>query len=370
MKATPETNHLVGLDGCRAIACIGVFIVNYLNKTSFEPSGNYFDIAVISGRFGIVTLIVLSGFGLSLPFWRSLILNEEWPSTLKFLFRRFLRIIPLYYICLIALIVHNEIWLEAGGWTDILLHFSFLYNYSNESFYSINPVFWVLAYFIHFYIVLPILFLVGKNGTKSACIVFLAAIIISYAVHYYLYTAAEASGSVVLNLIQTKSFLAYLPIFLVGSLCGGLYIQYERKGTTNKSDLFWGSSFWIIMTALVVLLGTPLAEYGQLPYAVYYFPLVPVLISLLILSAASGGAASLLASPPVRMLALLSYGIFIFHYPVINLCLRLLPKMSIDPMEYIYLTGIFAFTVTFVIASIANILVEKPIKALSKKLFV
>lgn len=369
-KLTHTTNYVVGIDGCRALACIGVFIVNYLNKVSFDSGGNYFDIGVISGRFGIVTLIVLSGFGLSIPFWRSLIFKEPWPSTLKFLVRRFFRIAPLYYICLTALIIHNQIWQEVGGWKDILLHFSFLHNYSNGSYYSINSVFWVLPFFIHFYIILPALFWFGKGGAKTACIVFSAVIVFAYCVHYYISSLAEASGIDIQNRVMMKSFLAYLPHFLIGTLCGCLYLQRQKSGAFEKLSRLGRASFWILIVVFIVALGTPLAQYGELPYSVYHFPVTPILIALLILSAAAGSASTLLESLPVKTLALLSYGIFIFHYPVINLSLRYLPKISIDPLEHIYLTGVFAFAITSLIAAIAYIFIEKPVNSMTRKLFI
>jgi peptidoglycan/LPS O-acetylase OafA/YrhL len=367
---TYNKNYIPGINGCRALACIGVFVVNYLNKVSFNSSWENFDIAVISGRFGIVTLIVLSGFGLSIPFWRSLMINKPLPLTWKFLARRFFRIAPLYYICLTVLIFHNELWKENGGWEDILLHFSFLYNYSSDSFYSINPVFWVLAYFMHFYLLLPILFLIGKKGVKTSCIVFFLVIIASYFVHSYLCSIADPFDTYIQNLVYTKSFFAYLPHFLIGTLLACFYLRHDGSGGFDKPKPKGRGSFWIIMAVLILVLGTPLALYGELPFAVYHFPVTPILIGLLILSAANGSGVVLLESPPMKTLAVLSYGIFVFHYPVINFTLRILPKFSIEPLDHIYLTGITAFLSTVIIAALTYAIVEKPINRMSKRLFI
>lgn len=362
-------NHIIGIDGCRALACLGVFIVNYLNKMSFDSSGYFLDFGKISGRFGIVTLIVLSGFGLSIPFWRALASKHRFPSTIHFWVRRFLRIAPLYYICLIALILHNEVWRESQGWLDIWLHFTFLYNYSNEFYYSLNPVFWVLAFFMHFYLVLPILFLLGKGGTKNALGVFISVMLLSYLAHHYLSSLAHAGATGTKIPVLTKSFFAYLPHFLMGTLAGWLYLVCDRKGILASSRYFRWTAFWFLLVLIVGVLGARIAGYMELPYAVYHFPVTPVLVALLIISAAMGSASTFLESMPVRYFALLSYGIFVFHYPVINLSLRLLPRLNVDPHQHLFLTAVFALLVTTGIAALTYVCVEKPVRAMSRKYF-
>jgi len=366
-KSPPSENHIIGIDGCRALACLGVFTVNYLNKVDFDSSGYFLDFGVISGRFGIVTLIVLSGFGLGIPFWRALAQEQRWPSTKNFWIRRFLRIAPLYYVCLIALIVHNEVWKESQGWTDILLHFSFLYNYSNEFYYSLNPVFWVLAFFMHFYLILPILFWFGKGGTKNALAVIISVMLLSYLAHSYLSSLADAGASGIQNLVLTKSFFAYLPHFLTGTLAGWLYLVCDKNGRFVGSRFFRWLAFWLLMALIVGGLGTRIAEHMELPYAVYHFPMTPILVALLLISAAMGSASTFLESVPVKYFAILSYGIFIFHYPVINLSLRLLPKLDVNPHQHIFLSAIFALLVTTGIAALTYVCIEKPVRAISGK---
>jgi len=369
MNSPPSVIRIIGIDGCRALACLGVFIVNYLNKVDFNSSDYFLDFGEISGRFGIVTLIVLSGFGLSIPFWRALAQEQRWPSTTNFWIRRFLRIAPLYYVCLIALIVHNEVWKESQGWTDIFLHFSFLYNYSNQFYYSLNPVFWVLAFFMHFYLILPILFWLGKGGTKNAMAVIITVLLLSYLVHSYLSSQADIGASGTLNPVLTKSFFAYLPHFLTGTLAGWLFLVCDRKGLFADSRFFRWFAFWLIMVLIVGGLGTRIAELMELPYAVYHFPMTPILVALLIISAALGSASTFLESAPVRYFAILSYGVFIFHYPVINLSLRLLPKLDVNPHQHLFLTAVFALLVTSGIAAITYALVEKPARLISRKYF-
>ena len=365
----PSENYIIGIDGCRALACLGVFIVNYLNKAGFDSGQHFLDLGHISGRFGIVTLIVLSGFGLSIPFWRAIMREQRQPSTVNFWIRRFLRITPLYFVCLVALIVHNEVWKESQGWTDILLHFTFLYNYSNEFYYSLNPVFWVLAFFIHFYLVLPLLFRIGKGGTKNALSVFISVMLLSYLAHAYLSSLADANASGLHNPVARKSFFAYLPHFLTGTLAGWLYLVCDRNCRFKNSRFFSWLAFWLFMALIVAGLGTRIVEYAELPYAVYHFPVIPVLVALLITSAAMGSASTFLESTPVRYFAILSYGVFVFHYPVINLSLRLLPKLGINPDQHVLLTGIFVLLVTTCIAALTYVFIEKPVSAASRRYF-
>ena len=362
-------DRIVGIDGCRALACLGVFIVNYMNKVGFDSSQYFLDYREIAGRFGIVTLIVLSGFGLSIPFWRALLEGRRWPSTTHFWVRRFLRIAPLYYVCLVALIVHNEIWRKPDGWTDIILHFFFLYNYSSYFYYSMNPVFWVLAFFMHFYLLLPLLFWMGKGGTKNSLVVMVATILVSYLAHVYLSSLADVDASGAKDLALTKSFFAYLPHFLVGTLAGCLFLACERNSRLSQALFFRWFAFWLLLALLFAGLGTGMLRDLDLPYAVYYFPTTPVLVALILVSAAMGSASAFLESAPIRVLAALSYGIFVFHYPVINVSLRVLPKVGIKPDDNAVLIFFLALFVTACIAAIGYLVVEKPMRAISARFF-
>lgn len=352
MNSKNIKNYIVGIDGCRGLACLGVFIVNYLNKIDFDRSLYFLDYIEISGRFGIVTLIVLSGFGLSIPFWNLAIKKHNIPSIRKFWIRRFLKIIPLYYLCLFALILHNEIWDKTEGWTDIFLHIFFLNNYSNEFYYSINPVFWVLSFFMHFYLLIPILFWFGRRRVKNSLLVISAALIFSYALHIYVSSGVEFSNSGNNNYMLTKSFLAYLPHFLLGTLAGWVFLICREYSWFSGSKFFKWFAFWIFMALLGGGLGLHINELLEFPYAVYQFPATPFIVSLIITSAALGSASNILESKPIKLLALLSYGIFIFHYPIINLTLRFLPKLSLNPNEIPLVTGILALLLTISVSAV------------------
>ena len=155
----------------------------------------------------------------------------------------------------------------------------------------------------------------------------------------------------------------------MGALAGWLYLVCDKNGCFAGSRFFRWLAFWVLMALLVVGLGTRIAEYLELPYAVYHFPMTPALVALLLISAAMGSASAFLESIPVKYFALLSYGIFIFHYPVINLSLRLLPKVGLNPDQHVLLTAVFALFVTIGIATLAYLWVEKPVGALSRKYF-
>src|SRR5258708_17433605 len=104
LEISKPKNHLLALDGVRAIACLLVimFHVTLLthNRSLWEPSGNKQLVlaAVLNfGQSGVILFFLLSSFLLFLPFAKALLFDEKWPSISRFYMRRLFRIVPGYY---------------------------------------------------------------------------------------------------------------------------------------------------------------------------------------------------------------------------------------------------------------------------------
>lgn len=101
-------NNIAALDGVRAIAALLVVSVHVSEIAGIPWDANHNPLATafaFLGRTGVVLFFVLSGFLLFMPYARSLLFQEEWPSTRKFYLRRIFRIWPGYYFTLAMMVI-------------------------------------------------------------------------------------------------------------------------------------------------------------------------------------------------------------------------------------------------------------------------
>jgi peptidoglycan/LPS O-acetylase OafA/YrhL len=105
--------HIHGLDGLRAIAIILIFLVHAWGHSK-EPNlvipgstGGVIEIGPYlysGGRAGLEMIFIISGFLLSLSFWKRTLTKSEnvFPIRIKdFISHRFIRIYPVYFFAVI-----------------------------------------------------------------------------------------------------------------------------------------------------------------------------------------------------------------------------------------------------------------------------
>src|ERR1700694_5693993 len=104
-----KQNTIAVLDGVRAVAFLMVMVF-HINRMTGDSLWNRMANPLASsvstaGGTGVTLFFVLSGFLLFMPFAKSLLFNNPWPLGRVFYMRRFLRIIPGYYVCLFLIIL-------------------------------------------------------------------------------------------------------------------------------------------------------------------------------------------------------------------------------------------------------------------------
>ncbi|HEY4383748.1 MAG TPA: acyltransferase [Ktedonobacteraceae bacterium] len=154
----PKSNIAV-LDSVRAIAILIVVFYHldfHLHVNGLPWVGPYLDAAISTGSSGVTLFLVLSGFLLFLPYIRSLLFDNAWPSVKQFYLRRALRIMPAYYISLFLLIIlTNQKYLRPDHFKDLVLFLTFLMDSATSTYQRINTPFWTLAVEWQFYMILP-----------------------------------------------------------------------------------------------------------------------------------------------------------------------------------------------------------------------
>ena len=293
------------------------------------------------GGTGVELFFVLSGFLLFRPYASAMFANSAVPSTRNFYVRRALRILPAYWLALLILVAYNwqhflRVSHPEGTYPtyDVVLHLGLLHNWSNATAQSINAVFWSMAVESQFYVVLPVLglILVGAAGRGNGRVLWAAGALVLL--------AAPLLGALRILLARvTPEFtthmsaldlVGYLTFFGTGMLCSCWYVQWRERSRNGRQSSFdelvlrwtpWlaGLALLAVLTLRIRLWSTD-AEWVLSTDFLWmaYFPLLTLFYGALLLSALRVGspAAQVFKSRVMRFLGIISYSVYIWHWPL------------------------------------------------------
>lgn len=283
------------------------------------------------GHLGVVLFNILSGFVLSLPYLGSSKIPP--PRYIQFLQRRFLRILPNYWVTLIfwtlvLLVSSNSL---ASVIRPFLAHLLFLHSFFPEFFFSIVPAYWWLGLLAQFYLAFPILLRLFRRFGSLRCLVLTS--LLCWAGWLALYAAAsrEPQGALAgLNYMLYFNLPARLPEFAAGMWLASAGFGGPKRGETipnlsDRSTSFPGRS--LLMACLILGLSGFLVDRNQLPL---YHPYLSIWCFLLVAWVlGSPRAASVGRLPLVAGLARISYSIYLIHQPVLAYGALLMEKMGL-----------------------------------------
>ena len=362
-----------GLDGLRAIAFLLVF--------AFHTDYLQF------GWVGVSLFFVLSGFlitGILLDMKKTLATKDYF---FKFYGRRFLRIFPLYYFYLI-LMTALAIWLFSISYRPLYMQifldqvwYAIFYVYDfffgtiafNYSFFLDH--FWSLSVEEQFYIFWPLLILlVPEKSLKKLFLGFIALGLIFRIVFLFVYSAG------VFRFLGATAPLAIfpLPFSHMDAFAFGAYIS--RFAIPKAKEQFlpllvalpiigFGSQY--IATGeigTISSLGYPLL----LPKAyqfIWGYTLLNYFFAITIYSVVKHGLFNrFLEWPPLRYLGKISYGLYVYHFPVMWFAIRVRDFGVVDPFAKPVI-ALISFIATLLVASLSYKYLEKPLLNLKDRFF-
>jgi len=154
-------DRLGPLDGLRGLAILLVMWFHTWQISWLSPQGTVFGRNVnfeewpIDGFVGVDLFFFISGFCLFYPYARTLFDGKAMQSPGAFAYRRIIKIVPSYVLC-IAILVATRIAtfssLQAAAW-DIGRHLLFVHNLFHDTYGSIDGVMWSLGVEVQFYAV-------------------------------------------------------------------------------------------------------------------------------------------------------------------------------------------------------------------------
>jgi peptidoglycan/LPS O-acetylase OafA/YrhL len=344
--------RLPGIEGLRAIAAGSIVVYHCWRYSS--PSGSGLHLGPADRVFshlpvGVTLFFTLSGFLLYRPFAAALVRGQPGPSYAAYLRNRALRILPAYWVVLLlSAVVLQTTWIRPSAASDLqignlashptrlLLTTLFVQNYHPGTVLTgIGPA-WSLAVEVVFYLALPLLVLLGyalgrRASTRprrriAALIPALVILVIglsgkALATWGVPGAGAGAGWSGDWHSVLERSFLAQADLFTFGMMVAVLWVDAEDR--IIRAPAWWRRA----TTAALVVVGilTPLAlDRGWMNHYVYDTLMAlgcALLLALVVLPFGPGperpALLRLMEAPPLVVTGLISYGLFLWHEPLL-----------------------------------------------------
>ena len=365
-----KPNRLDQLDGLRAFAALGVLWIH-----TWTLFGNpnykiwYIDISKILaiGGNGVDFFFVISGFCMYYFYGAK---NVSLSFYKKYFIKRYLRIAPAFYLCLIfILFLKLNIIHDLAEWSaKLLANLFFVQNIIPNT--GISAHFWSIAVEIHFYIILPILiWCFKKYGFLKTFIIFL---ILSFVLGGLLLQFYPLNRSILHYQITIR-----LPQFLCGILAGYLVLNKDIFSMKQKKYLY--STISILFGVILMYFFRFFLTDGILKnYATYYgllkmigltfmtFGFMIILVNVIINP--SSLVAKILSSKFLSFLGRISYSFYLWHIIVIVNINSLMQPFNIQGMKGACICFFISIFILIPISYISYRFIEIPFQKFNKKI--
>ena len=394
-----KPRHFPCFDGLRAIAAISVLLLHTAWVSGFTLRSS---LGIYTSRLeiGVSVFFLISGFLLYRPFALSHLSERPSPNVRKFWQRRFLRIVPAYWLALTVLTFVFRITTVGPGWQGFLAHYFFLQIYIPTDVFNGITQAWSLCTEVSFYLFLPLYAAVVGLRRRSpqrqlvwelVGLAVLTAISFSFRwwfLHLPVLTvkngkfvaicAPNCATHAAWPALMPAWLPSYLDLFALGMLLAVASAWFAERDVEwawfhhrfmpwiswgCAAVCYWGVSH-VVNDRSILYFITPAAniERQALYGAFAFFLLLPAVFG----PQEESLIRRLLRSWPMASLGVISYGIYLWHLDLINLFLRWTgwqPRM--EPWG-ILAAVVFGLSVAFASASYFGL--ERPLLRLKGRI--
>lgn len=348
--------YMPQLDALRTLAVMAVITHHWLPHDSWINQ-------TPNGAIGVTLFFVLSGFLITqillLSRWQvasgQLTNGEAWRI---FLFRRTLRIFPLYFlfITLIYWLLPNESDISRKPAYYFLYAYNLLLHQTNNWADLLSP-FWTLAVEEQFYLVWPwVVLFTPTERLKPVIIACIGLGVLSRV--YYLSTPH----------IQNVLTHTCLDAFGLGALWAYLWQEEPHQLAAFRQRL--NATALVALVSFIWMLWLP----GDHPVRLVFQRLVLSILSLYLVAAASmgvgGTAGRLMENPVVLYLGKISYGLYVYHMVVSShlagYLIEQINRFYVLPPFSFGVHVAYSFALLVAIASLSWYIFEKPFNNLKR----
>jgi peptidoglycan/LPS O-acetylase OafA/YrhL len=347
-----EVGDIPSIEGLRGVAVLWVMAFHYVvvrdggfgdPLIALLKDWPALDVLVRNGYLGVDLFFLITGFLLTLPWFRHAQAGLPAPGWRSFYARRARRILPAYYVQLMVLffvvvpILFPRLWLQSTPYVvgNLGAHFTFLHYTSplTSASMTANGALWTLAIEVQYYLLVPVLAPLFVRWPWR-CLMAAAAVAAGWrwlawndlgplvAAYVKLSAHAGVTEKDVRHLLATQ-LPAYALHFALGILAGRAWIH--RRGKAGRGAARWAPA--VVAAAALLGLHAVLRHgtsiLGQAGWIA--FPLLLAIAFAAVVSWQSPGLTRGVASWPFAALGRISYSAYLYHLPVLLLFNRLLP---------------------------------------------
>jgi peptidoglycan/LPS O-acetylase OafA/YrhL len=332
--------RLGGIEGLRAVAAISVLVfhLSQVYVTMDHPLYGSLAFFLKPLQLGVTVFFVLSGFLLYRPFAAAILRTGEFPDVGRYVRSRALRILPLYWVVLLAVcLLFNVAALGAGSMavgalrdpTVLLADGLLVQNYFPSTLWTgVGPA-WSLAVEVVFYALLPLIgaaaFRLARRSNRLPSRIWFALAPVALleligvcgkAASVYVVPGPIGTFTSGAHSIIERGFLAQADGFAWGMLVAVLYIQVRDGRFRTPARLPR------ICCELAVIAGSGLLYVFAREMTTLAFPIpFALLLAVVVIPQASDRPRPrhlrLLETRPFVLAGLCSYSIFLWNQPVL-----------------------------------------------------
>ncbi len=347
---------LSGADGVRALACLWVF-GHHVALVLELPQQGIARFFAKHGAQGVPVFFVLSGFLLTLPFWKAFVERRELPDLRTYAVRRLARIVPAYYACLLVMFVAFPRF-TSFDFLRLGTGLTFTNSFHWKTFFParVNGPCWSIGIEMWFYLLLPLWAagLVRMRGLKAGRLYALATMVVLAAGQFALvksmarpvaplYRDPADLWGISVRWLPMRNPFGLFTHFLWGSLAASFLVARPPRPLASDAarPIRW-NRFDAVALLTFAALGIDLymnrvpgatslpGAFGETVNALWShrhalfmdcgWPSFPLLVGVLLVALArSASVGRVLDREPLRATARLSYGIYLWHMPVVHL---------------------------------------------------
>lgn len=361
-------------DALRAIAAISVLVTHCSGLTGFNADN---PLGAITARLnvGVTIFFVISGFLLYRPFVSARLNGLPSPSPLGYARRRALRIVPAYWVALTALTLLLPRYVIGPLGEDWWAYYGFLSNWNGIWVVTGIAPAWSLCVEVAFYISLPLLALAaargfGRRARERQVRLELGALGASAVL-------ALLGRALVFHNDPSTLFPTSLPgcwtWFAAGMALAVLSAAHHgRPAAALPAPLrfvavhpgwTWGAAGAVMLLTASPLIGLPRTfaySYSNAAFQgehLLYVAFAVLLVAPAVFTGDGGGwPRRLLARRELMLLGLVSYGIFLYHLPLV----LAFQHVADRPGGFVLIT-LLTLAVSTAAATASYLLVERPL---------
>ena len=407
VSARSQTN----LDGLRGIAVVMVFLIHAWGFSGVPTFSGNSNSSLVSSLLtvmdsGVDLFFILSGYLVSLKFLEAAHQKREQPSLKQYRRERLFRIFPLYWVvlALVPLVMTPVLMKESSvfsldGLRAFLLYIPMLstfFPWSFGHFFVISPV-WTLTVELFFYLLLPYIYVhfLGKRWRVALPVsLFLSVGWLAFLKIGLGTDFAKWFGSLHTEDLLARDFgriilSAQLPTYFFAFAIGMTIasITSQRRNVPEQDSAFLLSGYLVPIGAVLTVValfilgsikrdfglsdGFVLVRSGETKVLLFYYlrHIVPAIGFGLILAGVvlDGRSHRVIGAAPFRVIGILGYGIYIWHFPVM-FSQKWIPWIAnLEPEIRFLVTIVYGGVTTVVLSVITWVAIERPFISRGKR---